>query len=180
MGDLIVVAHRWEAVRLSKDADVLLCGVGMVQAAAAVTRAICERTPDRVVNLGTVGALRPGLVGIQRPRAVINRDLNADDIRSMGLTPHERIDLIHGDPEGPILGTGDSFVAGGPARDALLERCDLVDMEGFAIAHACETLGVELVMIKHVSDTADEDARAWADVVDASARALAEAYAGLR
>ncbi|NLE97265.1 MAG: nucleosidase, partial [Propionibacterium sp.] len=56
----------------------------------------------------------------------------------------------------------------------------LVDMEGFAIAHACRELGVELVMIKHVSDPADESSLAWKDVVDLSARALAEAYEAIR
>ena len=179
MTTLVVVAHRWEATHLPEDTPLVLTGVGMVQAATAVTRALWERRPTRVVNLGSVGSLRPGLTGIQRPRAVINRDLNADDIRSMGLTPDERIELPHGDPDGPVLGTGDSFVAGGAARERLLERCDLVDMEGFAIAHACREFGVDLIMIKHVSDAADDAARSWSDLVDASARALAEAHAGL-
>ncbi len=34
-------------------------------------------------------------------------------------------------------------------------------------------------MIKHVSDAADEAALAWKDLVDVSARALAQAYAAL-
>lgn len=177
MSDLIVVAAHQEAAHLPEDVRLVLTGVGMVQAAVATTRAICEHRPTRVVNLGTAGTLDPSLRGIQRPSAVINRDLNADALRAAGLTPDERIEL---GGDGPVLGTGDSFVVGGPERDGLAARCQLVDMEGFAIAHACRMLGVELVMVKHVSDGADEGALEWRDIVDASARALAAAYENLR
>lgn len=177
MSDLVVVAASQEATYLPDDVPLVLTGVGMAQAAVATTRAILEHRPSRVVNLGSVGTLDPTLVGIQRPSAVINRDLNPEQIRAAGLTPDARIEL---GGDGPVLGTGDSFVAGGPEREAALARCRLVDMEGFAIAHACRELGVELVMIKHVSDPADESSLAWKDVVDLSARALAEAYEAIR
>lgn len=177
MSDLVVVAASQEAVHLPSDVPVVPTGVGMVQAAVATTRAILEQRPSRVVNLGSVGSLDPSIHGIQRPSAVINRDLNADALRAAGLTPDERI-VLGGD--GPVLGTGDSFVVGGPERDALIGKCQLVDMEGFAIAHACRVLGVELVMIKHVSDPATEEALAWKELVDVSARELAAAYEAIR
>lgn len=87
----------------------------MAQAAVATTKAILERRPTRVVNLGSAGSLFPSIYGIQRPTAVINRDLNADALRAAGLPPYERIEL---GSDGPVLGTGDSFVAGGPEREA--------------------------------------------------------------
>lgn len=177
MTDLVVVAASQEARYLPADVDYVLIGIGMAQAAVATTRTILERRPSRVVNLGSVGSLTPGIHGIQWPSAVINRDLNADALRAAGLVPDERIEL---GGDGPVLGTGDSFVVGGPEREALLGRCQLVDMEGFAIAHACRVLGVELVMIKHVSDPATEAALAWKDLVDVSARALAAEYAAIR
>lgn len=177
MGDLVVVAATQEAKYLPSDVNVVLTGIGMAQAAVATTRAILEHQPTRVVNLGSVGSLDPCIHGIQRPSAVINRDLNADALRAAGLTPDERIELSG---DGPVLGTGDSFVAGGPERDALIGRCQLVDMEGFAIAHACRVLGVELVMVKHVSDPATEESLGWKELVDVSARGLAEAYAAIR
>lgn len=174
MKDLLIVAAPQEAAYLPDDALVVLTGVGMVQAAVATTRAILEHRPDRVVNLGSVGSLDPALSGIQYPSAVVNRDLNADALRAAGLTPDDRIEL---GGDGPVLGTGDSFVAGGPEREALVGRFQLVDMEGFAIAHACRVLGVELLMIKHVSDSADAEALDWKQLVDISARELAAAYA---
>lgn len=177
MSDLVVIAAPQEARHLPSDVRVALTGIGMAQAAVATTRAILEQRPTRVVNLGSVGSLDATIHGIQRPSAVINRDLNADALRAAGLTPDERIEL---GGDGPVLGTGDSFVAGGPERDALLGRCQLVDMEGFAIAHACRVLGVELVMIKHVSDPATEESLGWKELVDVSARALAAAYSEIR
>lgn len=176
MTDLVLIAAPQEAAHLPSSVHVELIGIGMVPAAVATTRAILEHRPSRVVNLGSVGALDPSISGICRPSAVINRDINADEMRAAGLHIDDRIEL---GGDGPVLGSGDSFVAGGPARDELLRRCQIVDMEGFAVAHACRALGVELLMIKHVSDAADEAAVAWKDVVDRSARALADAYAEL-
>lgn len=130
-----------------------------------------------MVNLGSVGALHPQVGGIVYPSAVINRDINSAELAAAGLHRPDRIEL---GGDGPVLGSGDSFVAGGPAREALAARCDIVDMEGYAIAYACLELDVELVMVKHVSDAADEGALAWKQLVDISARALAKEYDRIR
>ncbi|OYO18788.1 nucleosidase [Enemella evansiae] len=181
MRPLVLVAHRWEAAHLPADVDLVITGVGMTPAAVAATREILQRCPDpqsrhelRAINLGSCGALTEGLSGIFEPSAVLNRDIDEEVLAAAGVRVENRIELTG---DGPVLGTGDSFVAGGAAREALLGRCDLVDMEGFAIAYACRALGVPLRMIKHVSDSADQQALAWKDLVDRSARALAEAYA---
>ena len=57
-------------------------------------------------------------------------------------------------------------------RDRLAEQADLVDMEGYAIALACEEMGVPLRMVKHISDNADETAHDWSAAVDGCAREL--------
>lgn len=179
---LILVAHHAEARYLPPDADVVLTGVGLTRAAYATTRAILERAPGAAersrlaaINLGSVGALHAHLEGVHEPSAVINRDVDEEMLRALGFNPDNRIEL---GGSGPVLGSGEGFVAGGTAREVLLGRCDLVDMEGFAIAYACRELGVPLRMIKHVSDAADAAALAWVDLVDKSARALAAALAG--
>lgn len=180
---LVLVAHKYEARYLPEDTDLVLTGVGLTRAAVTTTRAILERAPDpesrselQVVNLGSVGALHPHLEGLHEPSAVINRDVDEEMLRALGFNPDNRIELSG---SGPVLGSGDAFVAGGQARDVLLGRCELVDMEGFAIAYACRELGVRLRMIKHVSDAADEAALAWTELVDRSAQSLAEAFAAL-
>lgn len=183
MRPLVLVAHAAEARYLPADADLVLTGVGLTRAAHATTRAILDRAPTAearsdllAVNLGSVGALGPHGAEVFEPSAVINRDVDEEVLRALGFAPDNRIEL---GGSGPVLGSGESFVAGGEARQALIGRCDVVDMEGFAIAYACRELGVRLRMIKHISDTADEAALAWVELVDRSARALAAAYAEL-
>ncbi|MDO5681892.1 MAG: nucleosidase [Propionibacteriaceae bacterium] len=180
MRPLVLVALAQEARYLPADTDLVFTGVGLTAAAVATTRAVLERAPSpeeraalTVVNLGSVGALGEHHEEVFEPSAVINRDVDEDMLRALGLRVDNRIEL---GGSGPVLGSGDAFVAGGAAREALLGRCDVVDMEGFAIAYACRTLGVRLRMIKHISDSADEAALDWAALVDRSARALAEAY----
>lgn len=174
MRPLVVVAAESEAAHLPAGVPMVLTGIGKTAAAVAVSRALASMgslDDVVVVNLGTAGALRPGLSGLQEPVAVINHDLSADAIRALGHDPRERLCLRSGD--GPVLATGDLFVSDPQVRDALARRADLVDMEGYAVAYACAEFGVPVHLLKHVSDNADEGALAWASLVDVSARALA-------
>ncbi|WP_144792901.1 nucleosidase [Kocuria palustris] len=183
---LVIAAHPAETAQLPPEADVAVTGIGMSRAAALTARAVLERAPSPeqrrdlvVVNLGSCGGLQPGLSGIFEPSVVLNRDVDAELLRAMGSEPDDRIPLAElgqvGD--GSILATGDSLVAGGPVRDALAERAQLVDMEGFAVATACRELGVRMRMVKHVSDDAGAQALEWLDRVQVSARELAAWYA---
>ena len=71
-----------------------------------------------------------------------------------------------------VLATGDAFIADAATRDALAQRADLVDMEGFAIAFAAQAAGATCRLVKHVSDHADDSALDWPAMIDASAREL--------
>lgn len=170
---LVVAAIESEAAHLPEWTDLLVTGVGKTLAAVAVTRAICEH-PHRedlvVVNIGTAGALRPGVEGLHEIGTVLNHDLSAEPIRALGLDPRERLEL---DPTRPTtLASGDLFVSDPAVRDELAARADLVDMEGYAIALACTELGVPVHLVKRVSDNADETAHDWSAAVDGCARDL--------
>ncbi len=58
---------------------VVITGIGKTAAATATTQALAGRAPDDLVvlNIGTAGALRPGLTGLFTPRRVLNHDLDA-------------------------------------------------------------------------------------------------------
>lgn len=153
---------------------VVITGLGKTAAAAATTRALVEsgRPEDTlVVNIGTCGALRPGLEGLHEPGVVLNHDLSADAIRALGYDPQERLEV---GPSPITLATGDVFVSDPVVRDALAQRADLVDMEGFAVAWSARELGADVRLVKHVSDSADEGALDWPALVDRSARVLGE------
>lgn len=74
-----------------------------------------------------------------------------------------------------VLATGDTFISDESARARLAEQAALVDMEGYALAHAAAIAGVPLRIVKHVSDEAGEGAaRTWRESVAACARILAD------
>lgn len=175
---LIVVALPEEAAHLRTDLPVLLTGVGKVHAAMSVTRLLAAGPlPSEIINLGTAGALHPGLRGTYEVSRVLQHDFDSVAIHSLtGQTFGAPLDLAG---PGPVLATGDVFVSDPALRSALATRADLVDMEGYAVASAAVAHGVGVRIIKHVSDDADGDAGAsWTTTVDTCARALAAWLAG--
>jgi nucleoside phosphorylase len=169
---LVVAATRAEAACVPPRLPVVVTGLGKTAAAVATTRALAGVEPARtlVVNIGTAGALRDGLMGLHLPGTTLNHDMNADAIRALGYDPEERLEIDGGD--GTVLASGDVFVTDPAVRDALAERAHLVDMEGYAVAYACRRVGVPVRLVKHVSDNADESALDWPQMVAASAEAL--------
>ena len=157
---LLVVALEEEAVHLHiSELPVLVTGPGTAKAAAAVATILAERSPSRVVNLGTAGALRDGVVGINIIGSVTQHDLDVEP-------------LLLGDT-GLRLTTADVFVSDDMTRTRLAQHADLVDMEGYAIASAARAAGIPVMLVKQVSDSAGAGAgRSWLDSIDDCAEAL--------
>jgi len=171
---LVVVAVRHEAAHLDLP-DVLLTGVGKVAAATAVAGALAARRPRFVLNVGTAGALHDHLEGPHVIGRVLEHDL--DHRLVAGLVGEPLVGEVVLDASAPtVLATGDVFVSDPLVRAALASRADLVDMEGFAVARACQLAGVPCRMVKVVSDAASEGAdRTWKEQVDRTAREIAAA-----
>ncbi len=172
---LLVVAVRAEAQFLDDRLPVLITGIGKINASAAVTAALAGPVrPASVINLGTSGALRPGLTGLHEISTVIQHDLDTELLfRLTGETYGAPLKL---DAPGDIaLASGDTFVTDGAQRDALAQQAHLVDMEGYAVAAAAQRAGLPVRLIKLVSDDADENStRTWPETVRACARVLAD------
>jgi adenosylhomocysteine nucleosidase len=168
---LLVVALHEEAVGLDGRLPVLVTGAGKVCAATAVARLLATARPASVINIGTAGGLRDGLLGVHEVGTVIQHDFDdAGVFELLGIHFGAPIEL----GDGVTLATGDRFVAGGPLRERLAARADLCDMEGYAVALAARDAGVPVRLVKLVSDDADETAGAtWADTVADHARTLA-------
>lgn len=166
---LVVSATAAEAAHVPPHLPLVVTGMGKTAAAAATARALAsydDLAGLTVLNIGTAGALRPGLSGLFEPGVVLNHDISADLLRALGHDPQER--LVVGESD-VVLATGDVFVSDPAIRDALAERAHLVDMEGYAVAWAAREAGVPVRLVKHVSDAADESALDWASMVEASA-----------
>ena len=172
---LVVSATAGEAAYVPEACPLLVTGVGKTAAASAVAAALAVHPSPgdvTVLNVGTAGALRPGLEGLHLPGLVVNHDISAAALRAVGLDPRDELAVHEGD--GSVLATGDVFVSDPAVRDVLAARAHLVDMEGYAVAYAALAAGARVRMVKHVSDAADETAFDWAAQVDASARVLGE------
>lgn len=173
---LIVAATAAEAVHVPAGFELLVTGLGKTAAATSLARHLAGRSDLAdlvIVNIGTAGALRDGLLdeggGLFEIGTVFNHDINADAIRALGYDPRER--LVVG--ESPTaLATGDVFVTDPIVRTGLAEQAHLVDMEGYAFAYVAQEFGVPVRLIKHVSDNADESALEWVAMVDRSAQVL--------
>lgn len=170
---LLVVALEEEARHLHvSELPILVTGVGKVCAASALASLLARQRPSRIINLGTAGALREGLHGTQVVGRVIQHDF--DDAAIADLTGEHfgaPIELAAG---GPVLGSGDVFVSGGPAREALVRRgVDLVDMEGYAVARVARDFGLGVMLVKEISDGAGEAAaKSWSGNLDDCAERL--------
>ncbi|MER7167561.1 nucleosidase [Micromonospora sp. NPDC000207] len=170
---LLVLALAEEAAHLDTDLPVLLTGMGKVNAAIALATALARGPlPASVINLGTAGALRPGNTGVHEVSRVLQHDLDTELLRTLtGQTVGAPLALAD---SGPVLATGDQFIADDDARDRLAAQADLVDMEGYAVAATAHHFGVPVRLVKQVSDGAGEGAdRTWQASVDDCARLLA-------
>jgi len=175
---LIVCALETEAEHLhAGELPVLVTGVGKVNAAIAVTAVLSQWRPSLVVNMGTAGALRDGIVGTHVVSSVMQHDLNDASIAELtGMHFGLPIALEHGqsfDAGGLVLATGDRFIARPEVRQRLAEHAHLVDMEGYAVAKAATLAGVPVVCVKDVSDSASEDAgKSWSQTLAECAERL--------
>ncbi|MCD7108735.1 5'-methylthioadenosine/S-adenosylhomocysteine nucleosidase [Rhizobium sp. DKSPLA3] len=139
----------------------LMTGVGPVEAAVSVTRALsrlsaADRLPALVVSLGSAGSARLEQAEIYQAISVAYRDMDASPLGfEKGATPF--LDLavtvplplrIPGLAEAS-LSTGGNIVSGAAYADI---AADMVDMETFAVLRACQAFGVPLLALRGISD----------------------------
>ncbi|MDF1871687.1 5'-methylthioadenosine/S-adenosylhomocysteine nucleosidase [Vannielia sp.] len=139
----------------------LFTGVGPVEAAVVVTRALAMLEaagglPDMVVSLGSAGSASLQKTQVYQASAVSYRDMDASPLGfARGATPFldlpAVVDLpfaIPGVPEA-TLSTGANIISGAAYGDVPAE---MVDMETFAVLRACHAFEVELVALRGISD----------------------------
>lgn len=181
---LFVAAVDKEAAALPEGTPLLVTGIGTLPAAMALTEYLTvareEGTlPRRVVNIGTVGALRDGLDGVYEIDRVTKHDFKLEiltDIDRYLLPKVIEIPVSGNHPVQGGLATGDMFVSDTHTRERLAQDSGLCDMEGYAIAAVCQRFGVPVTLLKQVSDPANESSVGkWDDALPRAAHELHEA-----
>ena len=156
------------------------CGIGKVFAALCAEAMILRYGVGRIINTGVAGTLcdRLGLLNIAVSTAVVQHDMDTSPLGDpVGLIsginlvqiPADKAlcDLICraakklGTPclQG-VIASGDQFIADPKKKEFIRNTFDAIacEMEGAAIGQVCYANGVPFVVVRCISDNADDRA----------------------
>lgn len=157
---LFVFALEAEAGTAFDGRNKLVTGIGKVNAAFELTRAIHRQRPRLIVNMGSAGSNHFRKGDVVCCTRFVQRDM---DVRGLGFslyeTPLSGIPPVlsyglkrEGLPDG-ICGTGDSF-----EMNHAVTEYNVVDMEAYALALIAMRENIPFLCLKYISDGADGSA----------------------
>lgn len=172
---LFVFALPSEAAEEFEHVNKVFVGIGKVNAAYELTKAIRRHKPQLIINLGSAGSNFFKKGEVICCTKFIQRDM---DVRGLGFklyeTPFSNIDpmlsygiKIKAFPEG-ICGSGDSFEMNHSVSDY-----NVIDMEAYPLAYVAMMENIPFLCLKYISDGADGTAADdWAVQVHNAATAF--------
>lgn len=157
---LFSFALESEAAQVFYGYNILFTGIGKVNAAYELTKAIQIKKPSIIVNLGSAGSSFFQKGDVVCCTKFVQRDM---DVRGLGFahyeTPLSGVPSVleyglamQNVPEG-ICGTGDNFEMGHCAP-----AYNVVDMEAYALALVAMKENIPFLCLKYISDGADGNA----------------------
>ena len=149
-----------EAAEVFRSCNTLITGIGKVNAAYELSKAIQYKRPSLIVNLGSAGSNEFQKGDVVCCTRFVQRDM---DVRGLGYaqyeTPLSGLPTVleyglamDGLPES-ICGTGDTFEM---AHAATLYH--VIDMEAYALALIAMKEHIPFLCLKYISDGADGNA----------------------
>ena len=183
MSDLaLIMALPNESKGLFEQAGVQVhySGIGKVNAAFKAFDVIQKTGCKTLLNLGSAGSSQFDAHALVEVSTFVQRDMDVSPLGfAVGVTPMDddhpaeiHLEAYFPHLEKGICGTGDSFETGIPKVP-----CDLVDMEGYAIAKVCKKLGVRLISVKYITDGANSTAHLdWEENLLLGAQKLLKLY----
>jgi len=164
-----------EAATVFDDYNTVFTGIGKVNAAYELTKAIQKNKPELVINLGSAGSTYFPKGEVVCCTRFVQRDM---DVRGLGyelyetplsgLPPVLEYGLTMDNLKNAICGTGDNF-----EMQHLAENYNVVDMEAYALAMIAKKEKIPFLCLKYISDGADGNA---ADDWTVQVHNAAEAY----
>lgn len=155
--------------------DWLVTGMGPEAAARSVRAALVRERPAMVINAGIAGALHPGFgIGdVVEVAAAAHAQVEHPGHREFLALSASRPDWWPRDLRRGRLLTRATPLFDPEEASRLATRADLVDMEGAAVAEVCAEAEIPCLLIKAVSDFADDRATLLSNLAGAS-HALAQ------
>lgn len=155
-------------------------GIGKVNAAFKTFDVIQKTGCKKILNLGSAGSSFFDTHALVEVTQFVQRDMDVSALGfAVGTTPMDddypaaiELDAFFKNLPKGICGTGDHF-----ETDTPKVPCNLVDMEGYAIAKVCKKLGVELMSVKYITDGANDTAHLeWEENLLLGAQKLLSLY----
>lgn len=178
---LFCFALKAEAAEIFERQNVLFTGIGKVQAAFALTKAIAAQRPKLIINLGTVGSTHFPKGTVVHCTQFVQRDM---DVRGLGFKLYETplsglpVVLDYGESFAglphAVCGTGDSF-----EMEHAESLYTVVDMEAYVLAYIAQQENIPFLCLKYISDGADDNAASdWTEQVHKAAEAYGKLLLG--
>lgn len=180
---LFVFALESEAGIEFHNEEKLFIGVGKINAAYNLMKALQQTQPDIVINLGTAGSTTFKRGEVVNCTQFIQRDM---EVMALGFkkfeTPFENAPIIltHGlkvpnIPQG-ICGSGDQF-----EMEHKNDEYNVIDMEAYALAKVCQLENIDFLCLKYISDGADGNAvNDWNTEVKLASKKLREVFNNIK
>lgn len=150
---LLLVAATERELAPVDGAEILVCGVGPVEAAAATARALAELGPSAVLNVGIAGARGVGALELVLGSEAVYCDAAGPFVPARALPDAGLLArLREAFPDAHVLPIGTSARVGGGSLD-------VEAMEGFAVLRAAELAGVPAIEARVVSNELGEPDR---------------------
>ncbi len=177
-----------------KDVVVIQCGIGKVNAALCTQLLILKFGVDKVVNTGIAGATGTDLniYDFVVSTETVYHDFDTQFFGyKLGQVPglpetfkadeklvesvvsafnNSKLSSEHKIRTG-LIASGDQFIAGGEKKNFIVSNFHplCVEMEGCAVAHTCYKNNVPFVVVRCMSDCADDTVQVRYDEAEASA-----------
>ena len=173
----------YKGLLFNKDVVVVKCGIGKVNAALCTQLLILTFKVDKIINTGIAGATGKGLTiydFVVSSQAVyhdfdtsffgyklgqvpgMEETFKADeDLQKLALQAFEKSELAKNHKiQNGLIASGDQFISGGERKSFIINNFHplCVEMEGCAIAHTCFANNIPFVIIRCMSDCADDSA----------------------
>ena len=137
-------------------------GIGKINAASNLTEILWNEEPDVVVNFGSCGNLKDVKVGDVIEVGEVHNNIDCRPFADFGVTPENNIGPIRLSNSGVKLFTTDQIYDNSRTDYAqkyleMIDSCDIVDMECYALAYVCKQRDIPFKSYKWVSDDGEVD-----------------------
>jgi predicted 5'-methylthioadenosine/S-adenosylhomocysteine nucleosidase len=164
---LVIAATERELAHVRRF-ETHVCGIGPVEAAISVTRALAQRQPDAVLHVGIAGAREIEPLSVVLGSESIYCDIEARIPVIDRVAPDQALlaRLRDALPDSHVVPIGTSAAVGGATT------CEVEAMEGFGVLRACSIAGVPAVELRVVSNRFDETEWRFDEAFEALGAAL--------